>query len=94
MRVLVIVIFVLVLYSAITTKFALNEGYCGWPAVTICLVCDHRVWVWEDYERRHWSPHIDNPQGLVIIVTNSSSSWFHTGCQGTPVRRPIQVSAD
>ncbi len=87
--VMMMVVFVLVLYSAVTTKFALNEKYCGWPAVTTCLICEHRVWVWEDYERRHWSPPVDNPQG--VYVSFSSSSWFHTGCEGTPGGKPIQV---
>ncbi len=92
MCVMVTVIFVLVLYSAVTTHFALNEEYCGWPAVTTCRMCEHRVWVWEDYERREWAPIVDNPQGLVITQM-TMSSWFHTRCEGTPDFPPIQVRA-
>ncbi len=66
-----------------------DEGYCGWPAVTTCRLCDTRVWEWQDYERRQHTPPLENPQGLAVSV--SMSSIFHTQCKGTPEIEPIKV---
>ena len=87
-----VIIVLLIVYSAMTTRFALDEDYHGWPAVTRCGICDHRVWIWQDYERREWKPKIDNPQGLAVNFT-TMSSLLHTGCEGTPKRDPIKVRA-
>ena len=77
------------LFAARMSHLAVNEKSCLWPAVTICRLCDHRIWVWEDYERREHKPPVHNPERLAIFITRSSI--FHVDCKGEPEFEPIKV---
>ena len=53
-----------------------------WPAVTRCRICEHRIWVWQNYEERSFSIKLNNPDHLMMSV--GMGGLVHKNCTGTP----------
>ncbi len=60
--------------------FFADPDYCGWPTVTRCRLCNHRVWVWQDHERRDGNSFGVHGAG----VWGQTSAIVHSACKGTP----------
>ena len=52
------------------------------PSVTRCLLCNHRVFVWQRHERRSTKIDLVNPDGIACAC--SGSSIVHKSCKGIP----------
>lgn len=68
--------------GAVAIPLLADPKFCGFPAVTICRICDHRVWAWQNYERRNFAVAFDNPDGIAAHV--GMSGIVHRTCKGTP----------
>jgi len=72
-----------------------NPGFCGWPAVTRCRICNKRVWIWQPHERRSYSTPIEGSfsEGSGIIHMEASlTTTVHTKCStDEPLIEPIKI---
>jgi hypothetical protein len=55
-----------------------DKNYYGWPAVTVCRICNKTVWEWQSYERRDFT--VQRNSNIVV----SASGLVHTKCEGHP----------
>jgi hypothetical protein len=94
MRIYVIkflILAVCILVGIVIGKAALlwfDPNWHGYPAITRCEICGKRIWAWQDYERRQFKVHLDNPTGCCVSVR--MSGLVHCNCQGI-VEREVKI---
>ncbi|MCH7758844.1 hypothetical protein IID20_00575 [Patescibacteria group bacterium] len=84
-----LLIFLLTIPITNFTIMAFNPDFSAWPAITHCVICEKRVYVWQEHERRTFRKKLDNPAQLRIQVI--SNSIVHQDCQGEPAGPPIKI---
>ena len=61
-----------------------EQIYHPWPGVTMCDMCDQRIYVWDDYERRNYKVRGGKVETDEISISIGMSGLVHTAHEGVP----------